>query len=159
MGGWIIQWAVLAGAWLVFVGTFDAAESYVGAIVAALGAVASNVVLERRIVAFYVRPRLLLIGARIFRDVAADTLVVLAVLAERMLGAREPAAKLVAVPFGACGDDKRSAARRAMAIAFTTIAPNSLVLGIDRERRRAVFHQLRDAPTPPPLVELGGPPP
>lgn len=152
--GFVVQWVGLAGAWLLFVGSFEKYELYVGAMVSTIAAVASGAVLERRIIALYARPRTLVGGVRLFRDIVRDSLVVLGELGLRASAAREPSAGLVAVPFGACGDDKRSVARRATAIVLTTISPNSIVLGFDRGRRLALFHQLRAAPTPPSLAEL-----
>lgn len=50
--------------------------------------------------------------------------------------------------FHAPGTDSRSAARRALAIIFGTLPPNSLIIGIDRESGVILFHQLRKEPLP-----------
>ncbi|TMA33768.1 MAG: hypothetical protein E6J88_00480 [Deltaproteobacteria bacterium] len=47
------------------------------------------------------------------------------------------------VPFDAGGDDDESAFRRALAVAYTSATPNSVVIGIDRKRGLLIYHQLR----------------
>lgn len=37
-------------------------------------------------------------------------------------------------------------ALRALAVGYTTVSPNCVVIGIDRERRRIFFHQIMDSP-------------
>jgi hypothetical protein len=54
------------------------------------------------------------------------------------------------VPFDSGGDDPESAARRALAIMYTTIPPNFVVVGIDRKKNLMLVHQV--SPTPTPLI-------
>jgi hypothetical protein len=47
-----------------------------------------------------------------------------------------------AVSFAACGDDGADAGRRALAEALGSLAPNTIVVGIDTERKLVLVHQL-----------------
>jgi hypothetical protein len=47
-----------------------------------------------------------------------------------------------AVSFSACGDDAADAGRRALAEALGSLAPNTIVVGIDTERKLLLVHQL-----------------
>lgn len=151
----LVQWAACAGFWLVFVGSFDLPELYGGALVAALATVASNVVLEDKIASFYAHPKWLALLLLLPKPIAVDSLRVLRVLARKLLYGVHPESGLRMVPFEPDGDDPSSATRRALAIAYGTVPPNSIVLGIDRKRGLLVFHQLDPAPLSPLLTSLG----
>jgi hypothetical protein len=47
-----------------------------------------------------------------------------------------------AVSFDAAADDARDAGRRALAEALGSLAPNTIVVGIDTERKLVLVHQL-----------------
>ena len=58
-----------------------------------------------------------------------------------------PTGRIVEEPFEATGDDPRSAARRALAVAGGSLAPNAIVVDIDSDRGVLVRHELvRDDP-------------
>jgi len=77
------------------------------------------------------------------------------VLLRQLLGGRPAASLLLAVPYDALGDDPGDAAKRALAIAYTTGTPNFIVLGIDRQRGTLVFHQIERSPILAMLKRLG----
>lgn len=47
-----------------------------------------------------------------------------------------------AVSFAACGDDAADTGRRALAEALGSLAPNTIVVGIDTDRKLVLVHQL-----------------
>lgn len=51
--------------------------------------------------------------------------------------------------------DPRLVARRVLAIAYTTVAPNFIILGIDYQQSRMLFHQLKRSSVPKMTQELG----
>ena len=55
---------------------------------------------------------------------------------------RRPAGEVVETPFEATGDDPRDAARRALAVAGRSLAPNQIVIAVDEERGVLRAHQL-----------------
>jgi hypothetical protein len=57
--------------------------------------------------------------------------------------------------FDVGGDDPTSAARRALAIAFGSIAPNSIIIGIDHETGLMLVHLADRAPLPKIARRLG----
>lgn len=150
-----VQWLVCAGFWLVFVGGFDLAEIYAGAFVAGIAALASNVVLEDKIATFYAHPRWLAMALLLPREIAIDTFRVCRVLARRLLLGELPQSGIRMVPFDPDGEDRSSSTRRALAIAYGTVSPNTIVLGIDQTRKLLVYHQLDPAPLSPLVETLG----
>jgi hypothetical protein len=55
---------------------------------------------------------------------------------------REARGSLRAVPFRAGGDDSSDAGRRALAEGLGSLAPNTIVIGVDGERDLLLVHQL-----------------
>jgi hypothetical protein len=53
-----------------------------------------------------------------------------------------------AFPFTARGEDARAIARRTLTILYTTLPPNTIVIGIDRRRNQLLLHLLEPAPLP-----------
>ncbi len=79
------------------------------------------------------------------------------VLAHRLLG-RRTHSLVRTVAFDVGGNDPHSAARRALAVALTTVPPNFVVIGIDRETNQLVFHQVKHSPVPLMTQKLGAKP-
>jgi hypothetical protein len=59
------------------------------------------------------------------------------------------------VIFKGGGSDAVSAARRALAITYTTIPPNFVVIAIDDEKDLMVVHQVTQTATPAMTIALG----
>ncbi len=57
--------------------------------------------------------------------------------------------------FATAKDDPRMAARRVLATAYTTAAPNFIVIGIDCAQSRMLFHQIERSSVPKMTRELG----
>lgn len=60
-----------------------------------------------------------------------------------------------AAPWDPRGDDGHDVALRALAVGYTTIAPNFIIVGIDRERGRMLFHQVSASSVPIMTQRLG----
>jgi hypothetical protein len=80
------------------------------------------------------------------------------VLFRQLFGGRPADSLMLAVPYEAIGDDDASAARRALAVAYTTSTPNFVVVGIDRKRAHLVFHQIKRSPVLQVTKNLGARP-
>ena len=52
-------------------------------------------------------------------------------------------------------DDAHDTARRVLAVAYTTIAPNFIVLGINPREQNLLFHQIQRSSVPQMTKELG----
>jgi hypothetical protein len=55
-------------------------------------------------------------------------------------------------------DDPDAVARRALAIGYTTMTPNFVIIGIDRQRRTMLYHQIDRSPVPEMTRRLGARP-
>ena len=52
-------------------------------------------------------------------------------------------------------ENPHAAARRALAVAYTTVAPNFIVLGINADGQRMLFHQIERSSVPKMTEQLG----
>jgi hypothetical protein len=144
----IIAWAggfVLAGAlYLLLIDTATLPELIVGAVAAALAASGFELAREEgEVGGLTARLRWLLTLHRAVKSVPTD-IATLSLLAFRQL-VRPKAVNgtFRAVPFR-CGDDEDlETGRRAMAEAFGSFSPNTIIVGVDGERELILGHQLR----------------
>jgi hypothetical protein len=60
----------------------------------------------------------------------------------------------VAIPFPHTADDPDDATRRAIAVGLGSIAPNSIIVGVDREAGVLLVHQLEPTRNPDDLDPL-----
>jgi multisubunit Na+/H+ antiporter MnhE subunit len=89
------------------------------------------------------------------RETLEGTWQLLKAIAMEAFTRRGAQSSIVALPFAVGGDDPQAAARRALAITYTTITPNTVVLGISHEQKQMLFHQLSPAKTSIMLRRLG----
>jgi multisubunit Na+/H+ antiporter MnhE subunit len=144
--------------WFLFVGRLGTDELW-GAIPGSLlAAVATWVVLEQHVVGFSDRAGYLLEAWRLPGYMVTGTIEIFRVLLRQLLGGKPAPSLLLAVPYDALGDDPGDAAKRALAIAYTTSTPNFIVLGIDHQRGTLVFHQIERGPILEMLKRLGARP-
>jgi multisubunit Na+/H+ antiporter MnhE subunit len=142
--GW---WAVLFGLWIALANKADAQEVVAGLVCGAIAAGAAVAVRqERRVVP---RPRAAWLARlpRPLRAVPADLWRLARALGAGLRG-RPPEGEMLTVPIEA-GDDPRDAARRVLVAAGGSIAPNTVVVGIDEEAGVLVVHRLMPAPGDP----------
>ncbi|HLJ75966.1 MAG TPA: hypothetical protein VKT75_01060 [Acidobacteriaceae bacterium] len=76
------------------------------------------------------------------------------VLAKDLVGKRAESL-FRAAPWYPNGDDGHDIALRSLAVAYTTVAPNFIIVGIDRERGRMLFHQVSESSVPIMTQRLG----
>ena len=136
-------WISLAALWLALDDTVALPELITGAVAAALGAIAAEVVHSQNLVRVRLRRRWLTHAWRPLVQLFPDTARVLAVLLRQLVLRRPPRGEFRAVPFrygyqGAAYDTTR----RALAKGAGSFAPNSYVVGVDAERELLLVHQL-----------------
>lgn len=133
---WLCWWVVLTVLWLALADSRRLEEVVAAVVVGAFGATASVIVRAQRDVVLRPRARWVLgaLGAfgRWPRDLWALTLALRS----------RPTGSILEEPFEATGEDPRSAARRALAVAGGSLAPNTIVVEIDPERGVLVRHEL-----------------
>jgi len=136
---------VFAGAlYLLLIDTVSLPELYAGVAAALLAAIGFEVSREQGFAEVSAAPAWLLRGwraiARVPGDVAQVSLVALAQLARP----RQQRGALRAVPFDfGAHDSRRDAGRRALAEALGSLAPSTIVIGVDPERDLILAHELR----------------
>lgn len=145
---WLAAWVGCAAVWLLLTDSRAAPELVAGAVAAAIGATGTELVRGRGVARMRPRARWLL---RVLRPVAAapvDLVRVIGAIARQALH-REPArGRIVVVPFEHGGEDEEARGRRAFAEAFGSLAPNTIVIGIDPDRDEIVAHELAPAKDP-----------
>lgn len=146
---WAINFVFLLGLWLLFVSEVKELEILVGVGAALVGALGDGIVKAKGFTKFRPRTKWLLLVTWEPWYVLTGSAAILWALARQLLG-KKSHAQFRAVPFRAGGNDAHSAARRALAITLTTIPPNFIVVGIDRERNFMLVHQV--SPTGTPLI-------
>jgi multisubunit Na+/H+ antiporter MnhE subunit len=141
--------------WLIFVGSFSAHELEIG-IIAAVLAVAGTTIIEVQypscfapnvgeLLAVWRLPWYLITGTwQIWKVAMLDVL-------------GTPAKSLFRlVPFDAGDkDDERAVARRVLAVAYTTMTPNSVVLGINTNCQEMLVHEFEPNPVSKMMRRLG----
>ena len=151
----VIEFLLLLGLWMMFVSLLQWNELFAGLVAALIGGVADAVVKSTDLASFRPKPRDLLLIFRVAGEVVQNTAVVLVELFRRIGGAPSRSA-LQVVPFEAAGDERESSSRRALAILYSTLPPNSIVVGIDKQRGYLMMHQLVPQPESTVTRQLGG---
>jgi multisubunit Na+/H+ antiporter MnhE subunit len=156
-GEWVGQSLVAMGAWMVFTARPSATELAAGAVASAVAGAVSRLVWAHNGAMLTGAGRSLLQAWRLPAAALTGTWEILSVLVRHLAGAPAPSL-LLSVPFDVGDDGPRAEARRALAVTYTTITPNFIVLGIDRRRGLLWYHQIRRGPVLRLTVELGARP-
>jgi hypothetical protein len=133
---WLAWWVLLTTLYLGLADSRRLEEVVAALAVGAFGATVSVVVRGHRDVVLRPRPAWVLDALRTALNWPRD----LVALARALV--RRPEGRIVEVPFEATGEDPRSAAQRALAVAGGSLAPNVIVVAIDAERGVLIRHEL-----------------
>jgi multisubunit Na+/H+ antiporter MnhE subunit len=151
---WLAAWVASAAFWMVLTDSVRIEEMLAGAVVAALAATGVDVVRRQRVAAQAVRPRYALPVWRVLLGVVPDigrlTRAAFAQVAQRRVGRGQ----VIALPFPHTGDDPDTRARLAAAVGLGSIAPNTIIIGVDRESGLLLAHQLEPTREPDDLDPL-----
>jgi len=142
VGAWLAWWVALAAFWLLLVDTVKPSELALGALAAAAGATAAALVEREHLVAFSPDPRWLFSLWRPLIGLVRDTGTLAVVLWRALARRRRIRGSVRTVTFRAGGDDPRATARRVLAKTAGSLAPNTYVVGIDRDQDLMLVHQL-----------------
>jgi multisubunit Na+/H+ antiporter MnhE subunit len=142
VGSWLAWWASLMSLWLVLDYSLAVAELLVGAGVAAVGAFVTELVAYQAASHFRMRTQWLVPVFHLPARVARDTIIVFGALFKRLVHGEEPASGFLAVPKAWGNESAQDLTRRVLLVGGSSVAPNTLVLGIDRERDVMVVHHL-----------------
>jgi multisubunit Na+/H+ antiporter MnhE subunit len=138
---WLAWWAAMFAFYLALVDTRQHPELVLGSIVAAAGASAAVAIRSARSLRASLAPGLLRLLPAAIWSLVSQSVLVLGFLVGRLAGRGRPASFRTA-PFRGGGDGPRDVGRRALSEGLGSLGPNTIVIGIDRERDLIVVHQL-----------------
>lgn len=139
---WTVHFLLMLGLWFLFAAKVELGEILAGIGGAALAATGGRAIRQCMDARFKFKFAWLLETWRLPGYVLSDTVIVFKVLFRRLVLLKKPESLMLSVPFDTGGATARSAARRAFALLVTTLSPNSIVMGIDRESKSMLVHQV-----------------
>ena len=155
VGFWVAWYVPLVLLWLAFVDTFAREEVIAGLVAAAIAATAAELVRSQDLVRFRMDPHWLRGLSRLPWQVLRDTWLLTVALWRHCTG-RPVRGVFRVVPFPTEADDARAAARRALVTALVSVAPNTVVVGVEGAEGEMLVHQLvpePGSPVPPSMLE------
>jgi multisubunit Na+/H+ antiporter MnhE subunit len=151
---WLLAWLAAAALWMLLVDSVRPVELVAGAAVAALAATASEIVRRQQVIAQALRPHLFLriwrVVVRAVPDIGRLTRAALA----QLIRPQRARGRVLAMPFSHTEDDPDARALRAVAIGIGSIAPNTVVIGVDPDSGLLLVHQLEPTGRPSDLDPL-----
>jgi hypothetical protein len=142
VAAWSLAWIVAGGVYLLLIDTTSLPELLVGAGAAALAATAFELVREQRIAGEMIRLHWLRRSHRPLIKVPSDIAMVSFVALRQTVRGEPACGEFRAVRFR-CGEDEHlELGRRSLAEGVGSLAPNTVIVGIDGERELILAHQL-----------------
>lgn len=142
IGSWLVWWVLLMTFWVLIDDSINDDELWVGAGVAAMGALVAELVTYQAATRFRMRFEWLVPALRVPWWVARDMVIVYAALWRRLVHGQQPPSAFDEIPVRFGDDSPEGATRRTLLIGGHSVAPNSFALGIDKDSDVMVVHQL-----------------
>lgn len=139
---WLITYVVLYGVYLLFVSTLTKPELLAGIVMAAIATVASGAFGTVGVVHFRPTLRQLLEAWRLPYYAVQGTWELSKAFAKQLFTKRGAESLIRAVPYEVGDDGAHAAAQRALAVTYTTLTPNFVVLGIAHKQQLLLYHQV-----------------
>ncbi len=139
---WLAVWFVQVGLWLIYVSQFNTWELLVGTAAAGLATLGAAVF--QRVCSVNFRPSLRQ-AAEIWRMpgyAVSGTWEILQGIGKQLFSKRRAPSYLASVPFAVGSEEPADVGRRALAVVYTTMTPNFIVLGVIREQGLLLYHQI-----------------
>ncbi len=130
------------GLWVAVDDNVGLAELGGGAGAAALAALLTETALHQAGTPITVRLRWLAAAWRLPGQVLGDTVLVFRALGRQLIRGETPDSGFRERPVRAGGDSSADVTRRVLLVGANSLAPNTVVLGIDEERDVMIVHQL-----------------
>ncbi len=141
-GAWGVWWVLLMSFWVILDDSIALDELLAGAGAAALAAFLAELVAQRTATRFQMRITWVALALSLPGQVMRDTVIVFAALWRRLARGEQPPSGFREIPAGSGGAGDESVSRRVLLVGARSIAPNTFVLGTDKERNVMVVHQL-----------------
>jgi multisubunit Na+/H+ antiporter MnhE subunit len=142
---WLTWWVLLMSLWVAVDDSFESDELIGGALVAAVAALAAEVVTNQADTRFKIKLAWLPHALRLPGQVVHDTVVVFGALAKSLLTrAPLPSGRFEAEPVSYGDDTPLGVTRRVLLVGAKSLAPNEFVLGMDSADDIMLVHRLAD---------------
>ncbi|HEX3658374.1 MAG TPA: hypothetical protein VHV55_21470 [Pirellulales bacterium] len=140
--GWIVTWLLGIALWLLLVSKLTVEELLAATVAAALACIGIRVFQNADRTPFYPTMTMLLQSWRIPGDLLRGAWAVFDGLARYLVTRRAPPGALRAVQLDpGQPDDPKANARRALIISYTTLTPNTVVMGFVPDEGLMLCHQ------------------
>jgi multisubunit Na+/H+ antiporter MnhE subunit len=141
-GAWLVWWVLLMSFWVILDDSIALDELLAGAGAAALAATLAELVGHQAATRFRMRAGWVIPALGLPGQVVRDTVIVFAALWRRLAHGEQPPSGFREIPARFGDDSDEGVTRRVLLVGGRSVAPNTFVLGIDRERNVMVVHQL-----------------
>jgi multisubunit Na+/H+ antiporter MnhE subunit len=128
--------------WTIIDDSISVDELLVGAGAAALAATLAELIGYQAAARFRMRIEWAVPALRLPGEVVRDTIIVFTALWRRLVRGEEPPSGFREIPARAGDDSEEGVTRRVLLVGGRSVAPNTYVAGIDRERAVMIVHQL-----------------
>jgi multisubunit Na+/H+ antiporter MnhE subunit len=142
VGSWLAWWVLMMSFWVMIDDSVETDELLAGAGAAALAAVFAELVTYQAATRFRMRIGWLGPALRLPGQVVGDTIIVYRALWRRLAHGEQPPSAFLELPARFGDDTPEGVTRRTLLVGGTSLAPNTFVLGLDRERDVMVVHRL-----------------
>jgi multisubunit Na+/H+ antiporter MnhE subunit len=141
-GAWLTWWILLMSFWVILDDSIATDELLAGAGAAVLAAFLAELVTYQAAARVRMRAEWLARVISLPGQVAQDTVTVFGALGRRLARGEEPPSGFRTLPVRYGDDTAEGKTRRALLIGSRSVAPNSIALGIGKDRDVMVIHQL-----------------
>jgi multisubunit Na+/H+ antiporter MnhE subunit len=142
VGSWLVWWVLMMSFWVMIDDSISTDELLVGAGAAALAALLAELVTYQAATRFRMRIEWLVPALCLPGQVARDTVIVYRALWRRLVHGEQPPSAFLELPARFGDDTPEGITRRTLLVGGTSVAPNTIVLGLDSKRDVMVVHRL-----------------
>lgn len=141
-GSWLVWWVLMMSFWIMLDDSIRSDELLAGAAAAALAALLAEVVTYQAATRFRMRIEWLAPALTLPGQLVHDMVVVYGALWRRLVRGEQPPSAFIELPTRFGDDSAEGVTRRVLLVGGTSVAPNTFVLGIDKETDVMVVHRL-----------------
>ncbi len=142
VGAWLVWWVLMMSFWMMINDSISTDELLAGAGAAALAALLAELVSYQAATRFRMRVEWLVPALSLPGQVARDMVIVYRALWRRLAHGEQPPSAFLELPARFGDDTPGGVTRRTLLVGGTSVAPNTFVLGIDKDRGVMVVHRL-----------------
>jgi multisubunit Na+/H+ antiporter MnhE subunit len=142
VGAWLVWWVLLMSFWVMIDDSTATDELLAGAGAAALAALLAEQVSYQAASRFRMRVKWIVPALSLPGQVVRDLVIVYAALWQRLVHGEQPPSAFLELPARFGDDTPEGVTRRTLLVGGASVAPNTFVLGIDKDRDVMVAHRL-----------------